>query len=119
VLERIRVPRQGPGRPRTKPDSVSADRAYSNRRTRRYLRRRRIRHVIPEKRDQAANRLRRGRAGGRPPGFDKDRYKKRNTVERAINKIKNYRAVATRYDKRAYVHLGTVTLAATLIWLRT
>jgi transposase len=119
VLERIRVPRQGRGRPRIKPDSVSADRAYSNRRTRRYLRRRGIRHVIPEKRDQAANRVRRGRAGGRPPGFDQDRYKKRNTVERAINKIKNYRAVATRYDKRAYIYLGTVTVAATHVWLRT
>ncbi|WP_436846542.1 IS5 family transposase [Streptomyces niveus] len=119
VMERIRVPRLGPGRPRTTPDSVSADKAYSNRRTRRYLRRRGIRHVIPEKSDQAVNRVRRGRAGGRPPGFDKERYKKRNTVERAINKLKNYRAVSTRYDKRAYVYLGTVTVAATIIWLRT
>lgn len=93
VLERIRVPRLGPGRPRTTPDSVSADRAYSNRRTRRYLRQRGIRHVIPEKCDQAGHRKGRGRAGGRPPGFDKELYKKRNTVERAINKLKNYRAV--------------------------
>ncbi|SEG84742.1 Transposase DDE domain-containing protein [Actinacidiphila yanglinensis] len=60
-----------------------------------------------------------GRAGGRPPGFDTDLYKKRHTVERAVDKIKNYRAVATRYDKRAYICLGTVTVAATLIWLRT
>ncbi|WP_442817877.1 IS5 family transposase [Streptomyces sp. NBC_01591] len=119
VMERIRVPRLGPGRPRTTPDSVSADKAYSNRRTRRYLRRRGIRHVIPEKSDQAVNRVRRGRAGGRPSGFDKERYKKRNTVERAINKLKNHRAVSTRYDKRAYVYLGTVTVAATIIWLRT
>ncbi|MFC9825364.1 IS5 family transposase [Streptomyces erythrochromogenes] len=119
VMKRIRVPRFGPGRPRTTPDSVSADKAYSNRRTRRYLRRRGIRQVIPEKSDQAVHRVRRGRAGGRPPGFDKERYKKRNTVERAINKLKNYRAVSTRYDKRAYVYLGTVTVAATIIWLRT
>ncbi|WP_455754777.1 IS5 family transposase [Streptomyces prasinus] len=119
VMERIGVPRLGPGRPRTTPDSVSADKAYSNRRTRCYLRRRGIRHVIPEKSDQIVNRVRRGRAGGRPPGFDKERYKKRNTVERAINKLKNYRAVFTRYDKRAYVYLGTVTVAATIIWLRT
>jgi transposase len=104
VIKRIRVPRLGPGRPRTTPDSASADKAYGNRRTRRYLRRRGIRHVIPEKTDQAMYRVRRGRAGGRPPGFDKDRYKKRNTVGRAINKLKNYRAVATRYDKRAYVY---------------
>ncbi|MFE6456234.1 transposase [Streptomyces cinereoruber] len=60
-----------------------------------------------------------GPGRGRPPGFDKERYKKRNTVERAINKLKNYRAVSTRYDKRASVYLGTMTVAATIIWLRT
>jgi len=54
----------------------------------------------------------------RAPGFDKERYAKRNTVERAINKLKQFRAVATRYDKRAYVYLGTVTAAALVIWLR-
>ncbi|MFP1628069.1 IS5 family transposase [Streptomyces sp. 5K101] len=118
VMRRIRVPRLATGRPRTKPDSVSADKGYSNRRTRSYLRGRGIRHVIPEKSDQAVNRLRRGSVGGRPPGFDKERYKKRNTVERAINKVKNFRAVATRYDKRAYVFLGTVTAAALVVWLR-
>lgn len=91
---------------------------YSNRRTRRYLRRRGIRHLIPEKADQAAGRVRRGRAGGRPPGFDRERCKKRNTVERAINKLKTFRAVATRFDKRGYVYLGTVTAAALVIWLR-
>lgn len=50
--------------------------------------------------------------------FDKERYKKRNAVERAINKLKQFRAVDTRYDKRGYIHLGTVTAAALIIWLR-
>lgn len=118
VMEKIRVPRTGSGRPRRRPDSVSADKAYSNRRTRAYLRKRGIRHVIPEKADQAANRVKRGSHGGRPPGFDKERYKKRNVVERAINKLKGFRGVATRYDKRGHVFLGTVTFAAIIIWLR-
>lgn len=119
VLEKIRVPRHGVGRPRKRPDSVAADKAYSNGPCREYLRHRGIRHTIPEKADSHAARLRKGSRGGRPPGFDEDRYKKRNTVERAINKLKNSRAVATRYDKRGYVFLGTVMAAALVIWLRT
>lgn len=50
--------------------------------------------------NRVAARLRQGSRGGRPPGFDKDRHKERNTVERAIGKLKQCRAVATRYDKR-------------------
>ncbi|MFE7478419.1 IS5/IS1182 family transposase, partial [Streptomyces sp. NPDC057575] len=65
------------------------------------------------------NRHNRGSRGGRPTGLDSERYKKRNTVERAINRLKGFRAVATRYEERAYIYLGTVTLAALMIWLRT
>ncbi|MEU9111375.1 IS5 family transposase [Streptomyces sp. NPDC048483] len=119
VLEKIRVPKPGPGRPRKKPDSLAADKAYSNGPCRQYLRRRGIRHTIPEKTDSQAARLRKGPRGGQPPGFDEERYKKRNTVERTINRLRQSRAVATRYDKRGYVFLGTATAATLVIWLRT
>ncbi|MFG2367987.1 IS5 family transposase [Streptomyces mirabilis] len=118
VLERVCVPRRASGRPRTRPDHVSGDKAYSSRRNRRYLRRRQIGHSIPEPVNQQANRRRRGSAGGRPTGFDAARYARRNEVERLINKLKVNRAVAMRFDKRAYVFHGTVTLAAIRLWLR-
>ncbi|MFZ4240215.1 transposase [Streptomyces murinus] len=105
-------------RPRKKPDSLAADKAYRNRLIREYLRRRGIRHTIPGKSDSQAARLHKGSRDGRPPGFDADRYKERNTVERAINRLKQSRALATRYDKRGYVFLGTATATAVVIWLR-
>jgi hypothetical protein len=80
VLAGIKV-RGRVGRPRTRPDAVAADKAYSSRANRAYLRRRRIRAVIPEKADQAANRKKRGSRGGRPVSHDPELYKERNTAE--------------------------------------
>ena len=92
VLAEIHVPRLGPGRPRTRPDAVIADRAYTSGVTRTELRRRGIRAVIPEKSDQIAGRKRRGRRGGRPPGFNADAYSGRNVVERSFALAKQWRA---------------------------
>ena len=94
---------RGPvGRPRTRPDAIAGDKAYSSRGNRAYLRRRQIKAVIPEKKDQAANRKKKGSRGGRPVGHDAHLYKERNTVERLINKLKAWRGIATplRQDTR-------------------
>ncbi|MFJ3079446.1 IS5 family transposase [Streptomyces halstedii] len=117
VMERVRVARLDGGRPRTRLDHLGGDKAYSSRRNRRYLRRRQIKHTIPEPKNQRANRQARGSKGGRPAGFDKTIYKRGNEVERTINALKNSRAVATRFDKRAFIFHGTVTLAAVRLWL--
>ncbi len=110
VMDRIRVPRSGGGRPRVRPDHVLTDRAYSSRQIREYLRKRQIAHTIPEKSDQAGHRLRRGSAGGRPPGFDREKYKARHKVECRIGLLKQARGVATRYDKLAVRYEATVQL---------
>ena len=117
LLAGLRVTRNGPGRPRTCPDYLVADKGYSSRANRTLLRRRGIAHTSPKPRDQATNRRRKGSAGGRPVGFDADRYIRRNAVERGFCQIKQWRGLATRYDKHARNYAGALNLAALLTWL--
>ena len=116
LLDAIRVPRPGSGRPRKRPTHLIADRGYSFSTCRRLLRQRRIAHTIPERSDQQAARARRGARGGRPPRVDAVRYQ-RNVVERAIARLKQHRAIATRYDKLAVSYHTWLVLAALLLWL--
>ncbi len=99
-----------------RPDHVIGDKGYSSKAIRTWLRRRDIAHTIPERADQVANRLRRGSAGGRPPTFDRDLYKRRNVVERTFNRLKQWRGLATRYDKTAESYQAAVALASLLMW---
>jgi transposase len=119
LVDVVRVARPGGrGRPRTRVAHLTGDKAYSSRANRAGLRARRIPHTIPERDDQKANRARRGARGGRPPAFDRVRYRSRNQVERLMNRRKQLRAVATRFDKLAIRYQATVCVADIFIWLR-
>ncbi|MFD3441885.1 IS5 family transposase [Streptomyces sp. NPDC058685] len=115
VMGCLRVPRRH-GRPRTRPDVVLADKAYSSRAIRDHLSKRGIRAVIPVPADQRGHRLRQGSLGGRPPAFDREAYKQRNTVERCINRLKQWRGIATRYEKTATVYRAGLLIAGIFLW---
>lgn len=100
------------------PFRLLADKAYSHPSTRSHLRRLRIAHTIPERSDQIERRTAKGSRGGRPPGFDVETYRHRNTVERGFNRLKHWRGIATRYDKYALTYLGGLTLAALVTYHR-
>ncbi len=96
------------GRPRSRPKLVVADRAYDAGSFRRYLRRRGIRCMIPEKRVPAGKRRRRRRRRGRPPTFCRTTYRRRNVVERLVGWLKEHRRIATRFEKLACSFLAMV-----------
>lgn len=106
LMEQGAVRRCGPGRPRLRPDAVVGDRGYSYPPLRRYLRERGIRAVIPYRRDQP---------GGGP--LDRVAYRDRNRVERLMGRLKQFRRIATRYEKRGEHYRAMATLAAITLWL--
>lgn len=118
LLADLAVARVGPGRPRTRPQALLGDKAYSSRANRALLRSKRVLTVIPQRADEIGNRQRRGRAGGRPPDFDPVTYRQRNGIERSFNDHKQWRGIATRYDKLATNYRGAVVLRAITLWLR-
>lgn len=105
LMERGAVKRRRGGRPRLRPARVAGDKGYSSRKIRRYLRRRGIGVVIARQKRERRTR------------FDQAAYRKRNVVERLIGRLKQFRRVATRYEKRAVNYLAMLTIAAIVLWL--
>ena len=106
VLQAVRIRRRD-GRVRKRLKALAGDKGYRYARFRRYLRRRKIRGVMPTRKDQR-----------RRPHFDKPAYRRRNVVERCIGWLKESRALATRFDKLAVNYLATVKLAILQLYLR-
>lgn len=118
VVDGVHVPRRGKGRPRKRPSWLRLDKGYSFAKCRRFLRRRGVKHLIPERDDQKEQRKNKGRAGGRPVVFEAAVYAQRNAVEHCFLRLKQWRRVATRYEKRAAMYLALVTLASIILWTR-
>jgi transposase len=106
VLDAGAIRRKGPGRPRLRPRRVAGDKAYSSPKARRQLRRRGVGPVIPTKKGERRN-----------PGFDREAYRLRNRVERLINRLKQNRRIATRYEKRGVNYLAMPTIGMIRLWL--
>lgn len=106
LLSQGAVKRQGRGRPRIRPKGIVGDKAYSSKKVRRHLRSKGIRATIPKKRHEK----RRG-------AFNKELYRSRSIVEMLVNRLKQYRRIATRYEKRGANYLAMVTIVAILLWL--
>jgi len=117
LLAQLRIARPI-GRPRTRPDRVRGDKAYSSRAIRQHLRDRGIQAVIPQPADQIGHRVRRGSRGGRPIGYDRNDYRNRNVIERRFATLKQWRGIATRYDKLATVYRSAAVLNAVIAWAR-
>lgn len=91
----------------TQASAVLADKAYdASKRVRQKLEEKRCVSVIPSKKNRV-NRIE----------YDKHLYKDRHLIENFFAKLKQYRAIATRYDKTAYNFMGAIYLASLVIWL--
>jgi transposase len=107
LLQQGAVRRAGRGRPRLRPTRVIGDKGYTGRRHRAACRRRGIRYTIPHQRRER-----------RTGPFDRRLYRRRHRVENLIGRYKQFRSLATRYDKRALSYHALWLIAATILWIR-
>ena len=110
-MNQVRLP-NGQGRPLCRPQRLAADKGYSYLRIRRWLRDHSIQAVIPQRSDQ------RRYQRGRPLKFDPNAYRQRNAVERCIGRLKEFRRIATRYDKLAASFMAMIDLARTRQYMK-
>lgn len=106
LLKTGAVKRSGRGRPRLWPQCIVADKGYNSERIRKLLNSKQVKPVIPVRSNQ-----------DRDEDFDWEKYRERNLVERLINRLKQWRRIATRYEKRAANYGGMLTLATVVLWL--
>jgi transposase len=107
LMESGAVKRRGPVRPKRRPHRIMGDKGYSSRRIRQYARQHGMRVTIPRKHNEH-----------RTGPFNRALYRLRNRIERLINRCKQFRRIATRYEKRAVYYQAMWLIAATLLWLR-
>lgn len=123
VLDATRVPRRDSdgrpkrGRPRKRPGRLLGDKGYSYPKCRRELRRRGIPPLIPERRDQREQRQQKGSRVGRPCRYSREEYGERSWIERLVNRLKQWRRIATRYEKRAENYRAFTLIGCFLLWL--
>ena len=87
--------------------AVIADKAYDSNAIRGAVKAARMKAVIPSNRSRK-----------KPIRHDKVLYRERNRIERCFNKLKHFRRLATRYDRRATHFLAFLCLAASILWMR-
>ena len=107
LLEQGAVRRPGRGRPRIRPGRVVGDKGYTGRARRAYCRRRGIRYTIPRRRDER-----------RTGPFDRAVYRRRHLIENLFARCKQFRSLATRYDKRAISYRALWVIEMTILWIK-
>lgn len=114
ALGSVSAPRPGRGRPRQRPAAVAGDRGYDHPSVRRRLARRGMRVVIAPRRPHPRHRPKRGR----PFGFDRGLYRRRNAIGRCVGRLKEHRRLGTRYEKLAVSYLAVAHVCMIRLYLR-